>query len=220
MTLVNIASSMNIVINKRIKLQKERTKMKTFILASKNQHKAEEIKNILGENYEVITQTEAGVGDIEVIEDGTTFEENAVKKAETILKAVGKPVIADDSGLCVDLLNGSPGVYTARFAGENATDAENISKLLSELDGQPMDKRTAKFVCVIAFARPNEKTMTFRGECSGRIALSPSGESGFGYDPVFYLDDFQCTLAEVPAEVKNSISHRFKALKKFADSLN
>lgn len=194
--------------------------MKTFILASKNQHKAEEIKNILGENYEVITQTEAGVGDIEVIEDGTTFEENAVKKAETILNAVGKPVIADDSGLCVDLLDGSPGVYTARFAGENATDADNISKLLSVLDGQPMDKRTAKFVCVIAFARPNEKTMTFRGECYGRIALSPSGESGFGYDPVFYLDDFQCTLAEVPAEVKNSISHRFNALKKFADSLN
>lgn len=194
--------------------------MKTFILASKNQHKAEEIKNILGADYEVITQTDAGAGEIDVIEDGTTFEENAIKKAEIILKAVGKPVIADDSGLCVDILDGSPGVYTARYAGENATDAENINKLLTALDGQPAEKRTAKFVCVIAFARPNEKTVTFRGECVGRIAFSPSGESGFGYDPIFYIDDRKCTLAELPAEVKNSISHRFNALKKFSEWCN
>lgn len=190
--------------------------MKTFILASKNAHKAEEIKKILGEEYDVVTQTGAGAGDTEVTEDGKSFEENAIKKAETIMRVVGKPVIADDSGLCVDALGGKPGIYTARYAGENATDTDNINKLLNALDGVPLKDRSAKFVCVIAVAKPNEKTVTYRGECPGRIALSTSGKGGFGYDPIFYLDEHKCTMAELPSEVKNSLSHRFKALKKFA----
>ncbi len=191
--------------------------MKTFILASKNQHKADEIKAILGKDFDVITQTDAGAGDIEVIEDGKTFEENAIKKAETIMKATGKPVIADDSGLCVDFLDGAPGIYTARFAGENATDKDNINKLLTSLGDT--ENRGAKFVCVIALAVPNKKTVTFRGECGGRISLKPSGENGFGYDPVFYPDGFDCSMAELNSETKNSISHRGNALKEFADYL-
>ena len=108
--------------------------MKTYVLASKNQHKADEIKKILGSGFEIITQTEAGAGDIDVIEDGLTFEENAIKKAETIMKATGKAVIADDSGLCVDYLDGAPGIYTARYAGENADNDANMNKLLKALE--------------------------------------------------------------------------------------
>lgn len=193
--------------------------MKTFVLASKNKHKAEEIKNILGEGFEVITQTDAGAGDIEVIEDGATFEENAVKKAEEIMRITGRATIADDSGLCVDFLGGAPGVYTARYAGENATDAENIEKLLTALYGVPEKDRGAKFVCVIAVAEQGKETITFRGECAGRIAFEPKGEGGFGYDPIFYLEEYGVTMSEISAEIKNSISHRSNALKKFTEKI-
>ena len=193
--------------------------MKLYVLASKNQHKAEEIKAILGEGYEIITQTEAGAGDIEVIEDGLTFEENAVKKSETIMRATGKPCIADDSGLCVDYLDGAPGVYTARYAGEHATDGENIQKLLSALDGVKEEERGAQFVCVIAVAEPNQETKLFKGWCSGRILTEVRGESGFGYDPVFYKEELGKTLAEMTAEEKNSISHRGDALKRMTEAI-
>ncbi|MBR5152036.1 MAG: XTP/dITP diphosphatase [Clostridia bacterium] len=186
--------------------------MKTYILASKNAHKAAEISAILGDGYTVITQTEAGVGDIDVIEDGDTFEANASKKAETIMQATGKPCIADDSGLCVDYLEGAPGVYTARYAGENATDDANIQKLLSALDGVPADQRGAQFVCVIAIAEPGKETQLFRGECKGTILTEKRGDNGFGYDPIFYVNQYQQSMAELPAEIKNSISHRFAAL--------
>ncbi len=189
--------------------------MKTFILASKNKHKAEEIKAILGEGFDVITQTEAGVGDIDVVEDGATFEENAVKKAETIMQATGKAVIADDSGLCVDYLDGAPGVYTARYAGENATDAENIQKLLVALDGVVPGERGAQFVCVIAVAEPGKETLTFRGECHGAISMEIRGEGGFGYDPIFYVENYDCTMGEMETHIKNAISHRSEALKRF-----
>ena len=191
--------------------------MPTYILASKNQHKAEEIKSILGEDFEIITQTAAGAGDGEVIEDGNTFEANASKKAETIMRATGKACIADDSGLCVEYLDGAPGVYTARFAGENATDGENIAKLLKELDGVEESQRGAKFVCVIALAEPGKETRLYRGECAGRILTEKRGESGFGYDPVFYVEAFQKSLAEVSPELKNSISHRSRALLKLRE---
>ena len=185
-----------------------------FVLASRNRHKAEEIKNILGDGFEIITQDEAGFT-AEVVEDGTTFEENAVKKAQTVMKATGLPTIADDSGLCVSYLGGAPGVYTARYAGENATDEENITKLLAALDGVPEEKRGAEFVCTIAFAAPDKETKTFSGKCSGRILNGKAGENGFGYDPVFYTPVFGKSLAQVSAEEKNSISHRFCALKAF-----
>lgn len=193
--------------------------MKEFILASKNQNKAREIQEILGEGYTVITQTQAGAGDIDVIEDGVTFEENAIKKAETVMKALNRPVIADDSGLCVDALGGEPGVYTARYAGENATDSENITKLLTAMDGVSFDKRDAKFVCVIAIAYPNKETVAFRGECEGKIALKPMGESGFGYDPIFYVERFDATMAQIDSHIKNAISHRFAALSKMVEYL-
>lgn len=185
-----------------------------FVLASRNKHKAEEIKNILGKDFEIITQDEAGFLD-EVVEDGKTFEENAIKKAETVMKAVGMPTIADDSGLCVEYLGGAPGIYTARFAGENATDDENIKKLLSELENVPKEKRNADFVCTIVFASPDKETKTFTGKCSGYILNEKNGENGFGYDPVFFTPVFEKSLAQISAEEKNSISHRYCALKAF-----
>lgn len=191
--------------------------MKTFILASKNKHKAEEIRQILGEGYEIKTMDEAGLENFEVVEDGSTFEENAEKKAVQVYQKVGIPTIADDSGLCVDFLNGAPGVHTARFAGKNATDEMNISKLLTKLHGVQSDKRGAKFVCVIAFADKNGCKL-FRGECNGFITNEKRGTSGFGYDPVFYYPEYGSTLAEIGPDKKNLISHRSKALRLFAKS--
>ena len=184
-----------------------------LILASKNAHKAQEMQAILGENIKLITQDAAGCGDIDVVEDGLTFEENAIKKAVEIMQATNLPTIADDSGLCVDALGGKPGIYTARFAGENATDDQNIQKLLAELDGVAKADRTAKFVCVIALAVPGHEPICFRGEVCGKILTEKHGTSGFGYDPVFYLSEFDASMAEIPAEAKNSVSHRFNALK-------
>ncbi len=190
-----------------------------LILASKNTHKAMEMQAILGEGIELVTQDKTAAKDIEVVEDGLTFEENATKKAVTIMQRTGLPTIADDSGLCVDALGGKPGIYTARFAGENATDDENISKLISALEGVEEDCRTARFVCVIAVAVPNEEVKTYRGECEGRILTQRQGENGFGYDPVFFVPEYGKAMAELPKEVKNSISHRFKALNKLKESL-
>lgn len=184
-----------------------------LILASKNAHKAQEMQAILGDGVELITQDSAGCCEIDVIEDGTTFEENAIKKAVEIMQATGLPTIADDSGLCVDFLDGRPGIYTARFAGENATDDENIAKLLDELKDIPDADRTAKFVCVIALAVPGNEPVCFRGEVCGRILTEKHGDNGFGYDPVFYLPQFDASMAEIPADAKNSVSHRYNALK-------
>lgn len=186
-----------------------------FVLASKNKHKAGEIQAILGKGFDVITMDAAGAGEIDVVEDGETFEENAIKKAETIMRATNKPTIADDSGLCVDALGGEPGVYSARYSGENATDEENNAKLLNALDGVARADRTARFVCVIAFARPGEDTVVFRGECGGIIGTVPAGSGGFGYDPLFYVERYNMTMGELEPQVKNEISHRSAAIKKF-----
>ncbi len=191
-----------------------------LVLASKNKHKAEEVKAILGKDIEILTMDEAGCGDLEVVEDGATFEENAAKKAVAVMEKTGLLAIADDSGLCVDALSGAPGVYTARFAGEGANDDDNIKKLLSELEGVCEEERTAKFVSVIAISCPNENPVTYRGEVCGRILFEKRGENGFGYDPVFYLPQFDASMAEVPAEVKNSISHRYNALKLMKEDMD
>ena len=190
-----------------------------LILASKNSHKANEMQAILGDEFELVTQIQAGCGDIDIIEDGDTFEKNAIKKAVTIMNASKNPSIADDSGLCVDALSGSPGIYTARFAGENATDDENIAKLLKALDGVEFEKRTARFVCVIALAIPGEEPITYRGECSGYILTEKHGDNGFGYDPVFFVPEYNKSMAELDGEIKNSISHRFNALEKLKADL-
>ena len=185
-----------------------------MILASKNAHKAKEMQEILGDGFTLVTQDEAGFGNIDVIEDGETFRENAIKKAKAIMNASKKTAIADDSGLCVDALSGRPGVYTARFAGEGATDEENIKKLLSEMDGIEWEKRTAKFVCAIAVAALGEDVKVYQGECEGYILEEKHGDNGFGYDPVFFVPEYKKSMAELDGEIKNSISHRFNALNK------
>lgn len=187
--------------------------MKELILASNNAHKVEEIKSIL-EDYSILTLKDINYTE-EIIEDGTTFEENALIKARTICKYSGKTAISDDSGLSVDLLDGRPGVYSARYSKEQ-TDEKNIEKVLLELNGQ---KSKAKFVSVIALVKPDGTELTFRGECHGEIIFEKRGTNGFGYDPIFYVPSLDKTFAELSAEQKNSISHRNQSLKKFSQYL-
>lgn len=188
-----------------------------IILASNNKHKLEEIRKITAPlGYEVISQSEAGCN-FDVEETGTTFEENAVLKAKAVYEKMKMPVISDDSGLEVDYLNGAPGVYSHRYAGENATDADRCSKLLSELSGVEKEKRTARFVCVICFIDENGTETVIRGTCEGYIGTEPRGENGFGYDPIFMYGDR--SFAEISAEEKNSVSHRADALRKFSETI-
>ncbi len=187
------------------------------ILASNNKHKLEEIKKILTPlGYDVVSQAEAGV-DIDVEETGTTFEENAALKAQAVYDLTGNAVISDDSGLEVDYLNGAPGVYSHRYAGENATDADRCAKLLSELNGVETAKRTARFVCVLCFIDDKGEKLVIRGTVEGIIGTEPKGENGFGYDPVFMYGDR--SFAELSSEEKNTVSHRADALKKFAAAI-
>jgi XTP/dITP diphosphohydrolase len=188
-----------------------------IVLASNNKGKLREISQILSPmGYEVISQKEAGA-DIEVEETGTTFEENAAIKAEAVYRICKCCVIADDSGLAVDALDGAPGVYSHRFAGENATDEDRNRKLLSEMENVPEDKRGAAFVCSVCLIEPSGEKHIFRGECRGKIGYKPLGENGFGYDPVFMYENR--SFAEISGEEKNKISHRANALKKLSDFL-
>jgi len=150
-----------------------------------------------------------------VEEDGKTFQDNATKKAKAIAKATGRTAVSDDSGLEVDFLNAVPGVYSARFAGERATDRDNARKVLNMLDGVPWEERTARFVCVICAATPKGKTVRAEGTCTGTISFEMRGSHGFGYDPIFVPDGYQMTMAEMEPELKNNISHRADAMKKF-----
>ncbi len=188
-----------------------------IIAATKNKNKLREFGEIL-KGFEIISQEDAGV-DIDVEETGTTFEENSYLKAKAIYDITGITTIADDSGLCVDALGGEPGVYSARYGGEGYDDKGRVQLLLKNMKNVPDEERTARFVCVITLVG-DEGVLTARGECEGRIDYEPKGENGFGYDPVFYVDRFEKTLAEVTPEEKNSISHRGKALKIFAEKLN
>ncbi|MBQ8514544.1 MAG: XTP/dITP diphosphatase [Ruminococcus sp.] len=183
------------------------------ILASNNKNKIREMQQILAPfGMEVISQKEAGA-DFEVEENGTTFAENAELKARAVYERLGVPVIADDSGLAVDALNGAPGVYSHRYAGENATDEERCQKLLCELKNVPAEQRTARFLCEICYLDENGDKHFFTGSCEGFIGTEPKGSNGFGYDPVFCSGDK--TLAEMTDEEKNRISHRGKALRLF-----
>lgn len=187
--------------------------MDTIIAASRNKHKIEEIEAITKKfGMCIISRDDAGVPKVEVEEDGTTFEENSFKKADEIMKMCGKVTIADDSGLMVDYLGGAPGVYSARFAGEDGNDKKNNDKLLALLDQVPYKERKAKFVSVITMVYPDGETLVARGECEGHIIDAPVGENGFGYDPLFVPDGFQRTFAQLTSEEKNAISHRAKAL--------
>ncbi len=188
-----------------------------IIAATKNKNKLREFGEIL-KGFEIISQEEAGV-DIDVEETGTTFEENSMLKAKAIFEATGTAAIADDSGLCVDALGGEPGVYSARYGGEGYDDRGRVELLLKNMKDIPDEKRTARFVCAITMVG-NDGVITARGECEGKIDYSPKGENGFGYDPVFFVEQFGKTMAEISPEEKNLISHRGKALKIFAEKLN
>lgn len=183
--------------------------VKKVFLATGNKKKIKEISAIF-EGFDVeILSIQDGVEIPEVVEDGDTFEANSAKKALEISKFLDMPAIADDSGLCVEALDGAPGVYSARYSGENATDATNNEKLVKELAG--VEDRRAKFVCVITLAKPSGEIHSFRGEIEGEIVDTPRGTDGFGYDPHFLVPEYAKTLAEIP-EIKNRISHRAKAL--------
>lgn len=198
-----------------------------IVLATRNQGKIEEIRSLL--------KGEEGRGSIEICslkdypdlpeiaEDGATFSENARKKALTVAQLTGQIAVADDSGLEVDALGGAPGVYSARFAGDGASDSANIKKLLASLRDIPLDKRGARFACVIALATPEGEVSLVDGECRGMIAMEERGTAGFGYDPLFIAPDYGKTFAELGSEIKNKISHRARALSKLCrllESLN
>ena len=185
------------------------------VLASHNKKKMKEMREILAQlGVEVISQAEAGV-DIEPEETGTTFEENARIKARAIMEATGLPAIADDSGLVVDALDGAPGVYSARYGGDGLDDDGRWKLLLKNMEGK--EDRACRFVCVICCALPDGAEVMSRGTVEGQVAFGPEGDGGFGYDPVFYLPDRGCTMACLPAEEKNAISHRGNALRAFRE---
>jgi XTP/dITP diphosphohydrolase len=189
--------------------------MKEIILASSNPGKVREINQLLaGLDLHVQPQTDHGVPDIE--ETGLTFVENAILKARNAAQHTGLAAIADDSGIEVDALNGAPGIYSARYAGIGASDQANLEKLLTELGDLPEEKRTARFQCLMVYMRhANDPTpLICQGSWEGRILFKPQGENGFGYDPVFYVPTHDCSSAELPADVKNSLSHRGQALRK------
>ncbi|MDY6856245.1 MAG: XTP/dITP diphosphatase [Thermodesulfobacteriota bacterium] len=185
-----------------------------IVVATQNEGKLQEVKDLLREiGANIISLKD--IPQLPVIcESGLTFHENALIKAESIASFTKMITIADDSGLEVDSLDGKPGVYSARFAAENASDEENNKKLLRELDGVPISKRGATFRCVIAIVNPNGKKGTVEGECRGIIQFRAKGEFGFGYDPLFLIPEYGKTLAELPIEIKNKISHRADAIKK------
>ncbi|MGI6638778.1 MAG: XTP/dITP diphosphatase [Desulfobulbus sp.] len=185
-----------------------------IVLATQNANKIREIRELLQE-YTVQVKSLADFGPMpEAVEDGATFDENAYKKALHYAKVLGLPCLADDSGLCVDVLDGRPGVHSARYAGEQASDADNCAKLLKEMTGQT--NRAAHFTCVLSLAVPSGPALTWEASCAGEILEEKRGESGFGYDPVFYYPDFGKTFAEVSLAQKSSVSHRGKALREFA----
>ena len=187
-----------------------------FVLASKNPNKLREMAAILEKSgVRLRLQSELGV-DIDVEENGKTFEENAFIKAEAVAKAAGLPAIADDSGLAVDALDGAPGIYSARYGGDACqNDKERYELLLKNLESVPDEQRTARFVCVIAAVWPDGKRLCARGTCEGTILRRPGRDNGFGYDPVFYVPEEGCTFSEMPPERKNEISHRANALRMF-----
>lgn len=191
-----------------------------IIFATKNNHKMKEIREILdGRGYEILSMAEAGV-DIDVVEDGTTFEENALIKSRTIRDFVGDAIVlSDDSGLEVDYLGGNPGIYSARWLGDDTSYDVKNTMLLNMMEGVPEEDRTARFVCALAAAFPDGTDKVVRGTIEGIIGYEIAGENGFGYDPIFFVPEYRCTTAEMTPEQKNEISHRGKALRMIAEYL-
>jgi XTP/dITP diphosphohydrolase len=187
--------------------------METVIIATKNKGKAKEFEKLFLP-HGLMVKTLIDYPELEDVEEtGTTFEENAVLKAETISRALGVRVISDDSGLEVGALEGRPGVYSARYAGTEKNDEANIDKVLEELQDVPDSERTARFCCALAMAEPGKETLTVFGTCEGHILRERRGTNGFGYDPIFFVDSLGKAMAELPSEEKNKISHRAVAIK-------
>ncbi|MEH0020474.1 MAG: XTP/dITP diphosphatase [Desulfobacter sp.] len=181
-----------------------------IVLATTNKGKTREMKEML-KDHPIEIKDLSDFGPIpEVIEDGETFDDNAYKKAAFTAKVLGYPALADDSGLCVNALDGAPGVYSARYAGENATDAENVDKLLKALESE--DNRKAAFQCVISIAVPTGAALTYEGRCEGVLTREPAGDNGFGYDPLFFFPELDKTFAQLSMDEKARVSHRGKAL--------
>jgi XTP/dITP diphosphohydrolase len=189
-------------------------KPQEVVIATRNPGKFREIKAILSSLPLKFLSLEDFPDIPDVVEDGATFAENAGKKARTIADFTDRPAIADDSGLAVDALQGRPGVFSSRYAGENATDRERYQKLLEEMASIPEGQRQARFVCTVAVALPRGRMEVVEGECRGRITFAPRGKGGFGYDPIFFVPEFDKTMAELDPEEKNRISHRARALEK------
>lgn len=191
---------------------------KKLLFATGNQGKVNEIRQILGEHHEVYSMKELGIH-VDIVEDGKTFEENAVIKAKAVMEATGEMTLADDSGFEVDCLNKEPGIYSARYMGEETSYDIKNAELIGRCLGVPDEERAARFVCAVACAFPDGEVHTVTGVIEGRIAHEPKGEHGFGYDPIFYLPEKGCTTAEMLPEEKNKISHRGIAIRKMADYL-
>lgn len=193
--------------------------MKQIIFATGNEGKMKEIRMILEElKCSVVSMREAGI-EADIVEDGQTFEENAIIKARAIAQQTDSVVLADDSGLVIDYLNGEPGIYSARYLGEDTSYRIKNQNLIDRLEGVPDEKRGARFVCVIAAVLPGGEILTERGIMEGRIGYEEKGGNGFGYDPIFYVPEYDCSAAELTPEQKNQISHRGKALQKIKEAL-
>ena len=189
-----------------------------IVIATMNEHKAREIRALIGDRYDVMTQASFSIPSVP--ETGETFEENALIKANEVSRKTGLMTLADDSGLEVDLLDGKPGVYSARYAGPNATDAENNKRLLADLERFKSQKIMARFQSVIALIDPLDGSKNiFHGSWEGRIIFEPRGKNGFGYDPLFYLDELESTAGELNQTEKNKLSHRANAMRKVTDYL-
>ena len=192
-----------------------------IIFATGNADKMREIREIYGDtDYEIVSMKEAGI-DVDIVEDGETFEENAMKKARAVFDACGgdSVVLADDSGLEVDYLGGEPGIYSARYLGEDTPYSEKNRVIIERLSGVPKEERTARFVCTIAAVFTDGHTAVKRGTIEGYIGWESVGENGFGYDPIFYVDEYGCTTAQMTPEQKNAISHRGNALRMMKEEL-
>jgi len=205
--------------NYLMKREKRKNDMKKLIFATGNEGKMKEIRMILGDlDYEIYSMKEAGI-DVDIVEDGKTFEENAIIKATEISKIANCVVLADDSGLEVDAMDKMPGIYSARYLGEDTPYSVKNQTIIDNLTGLPDEKRTARFVCAIAAAFPDGRVVTKRGTIEGIIGYEERGENGFGYDPIFFVPEYGKTTAELSPEEKNKISHRGKALEMIKEEL-
>lgn len=190
-----------------------------IVFATGNAGKMKEIRVIMQDlGMEILSMKEAGI-ETDIVEDGKTFEENALIKAQAIAKFTDAIVLADDSGLEIDYLNKEPGVYSARYLGEDTSYDEKNANLLKRLEGVEKEKRTARFVCAIAAVLPDKTVLQTRGTIEGYIGEKPMGENGFGYDPIFYVEEYHCSTAELTMEQKNALSHRGKALRAMKEEL-